>query len=447
MSSNRLSRRTLLRGVGTVMALPFLEAMAPLGVLAQSVKKRPNRMAFIFVPNGIHMPAWRPALEGTAFELPSTLQPLSKVRNSLTVLSGLAQTNAFALGDGGGDHARSAAAFLTGCHPRKTYGADIKAGISADQLAAMKVGNRTRFASLELGCERGGMNGNCDSGYSCAYSSNIAWRGEAQPLAHEVDPRAVFERLFGNGDADESAESRQLRQSDRISVLDFVLDDANRLKSKLGNKDQSKLDEYFTGVREIENRVALAEKSNLASKLAGADKPSGIPSDFGEHMRLMFDMMLLAFQADMTRIATFMVCNDGSNRGYKDIGVPEGHHDCSHHGGDKIKQAKVQTINHFHIEQLAYLLNRMDAIHEAEGSMLDNSMVVYGAGISDGDRHNHDDLPILLAGRGAGTIKSGRHIAYPNPTPMTNLFLSMLDRMGVPADHIGDSTGRLQQLF
>ena len=362
-------------------------------------------------------------------------------------MSGLAQTNAFALGDGGGDHARSAAAFLTGCHPRKTYGADIKAGISVDQLAAMKVGNNTRFASLEIGCERGGMNGNCDSGYSCAYSSNIAWRGEAQPLAHEVDPRAVFERLFGNGDADESAESRQLRQSDRVSVLDFVLDDANRLKNKLGNKDQSKLDEYFTGVREIENRVAMAEKSNIASKLAGADKPSGIPSDFGEHMRLMFDMMLLAFQADITRIATFMVANDGSNRGYKEIGVPEGHHDCSHHGGDKVKQAKIQTINHFHLEQLAYFLNRMDAIHEAEGTMLDNSMIVYGAGISDGDRHNHDDLPILMAGKGAGTIKSGRHISYKNPTPMTNLFLSMLDRMGVPADHIGDSTGRLQQLF
>lgn len=447
MSSIRLSRRTLLRGVGTVMALPFLEAMAPLGVLAQSVKKRPNRMAFIFVPNGIHMPAWRPTVEGTAFELPSTLQPLNKVRNSITVLSGLAQTNAFALGDGGGDHARSAAAFLTGCHPRKTYGADIKAGVSVDQLAAMKIGNQTRFASLEIGCERGGMNGNCDSGYSCAYSSNIAWRGEAQPLAHEVDPRAVFERLFGNGDEGESAESRQLRQSDRVSVLDFVLEDANRLKTKLGNKDQSKLDEYFTGVREIEHRVALAEKSNIAGRLAGADKPSGIPNDFGEHMRLMFDMMLLAFQADMTRVATFMVANDGSNRGYKDIGVPEGHHDCSHHGGDKIKQEKVRTINHFHVEQLAYLLNRMDAIHEAEGTMLDNSMVVYGAGISDGDRHNHDDLPILLAGKGGGTIKSGRHIAYQNPTPMTNLFLSMLDRMGVPADHIGDSTGRLQQLF
>ncbi len=447
MSKNLISRRTLLRGVGTVMALPFLEGMVPTSALAQSVKKRPVRMAFVFVPNGIHMPSWTPAYEGELSVLPATLQPLNKIKSSLMVLSGLAQSNAFALGDGGGDHARSAAAFLTGCHPRKTYGADIRAGISADQLAASRIGNQTRFPSLELGCERGGINGNCDSGYSCAYSSNIAWKGEALPLAHEVDPRAVFERLFSNGDPDESAESRQLRQSDRMSVLDFVLEDANQLKNRLGNRDQNKLDEYFTGVREIERRVALAEKSNIAAKLAGSDKPTGVPAEFGDHMKLMFDMMLLAFQADLTRVATFMVANDGSNRGYKEVGVPEGHHDCSHHGGDKMKQTKVQTINQFHMDQFAYFVNKMDSIHEADGTLLDNSMIVYGAGISDGDRHNHDDLPIILAGKGGGTIKSGRHVSYHNPTPMTNLFLSMLDRVGVPADHIGDSTGRLQQLF
>ncbi len=445
--SAKISRRTLLHGVGTAMALPFLEAMIPTSVLAQSAKKRPNRMAFIFVPNGIHMASWTPKTTGIMSELPQTMQPLNNVRGSINVLSGLAQSNAFALGDGGGDHARSAAAFLTGCHPRKTYGADIKAGISVDQLAAARIGNQTRFASLEIGCERGGINGNCDSGYSCAYSSNISWRGEAQPMAHEVDPRAVFERLFNNGDPEETAESRQLRQNDRMSVLDFVLEDANKLKGKLGSHDQNKLDEYFTGVREIERRVALAEKSNIAGRLAGSDKPTGIPNEFGDHMRLMFDMMLLAFQADMTRIVTFMVANDGSNRGYKDIGVPEGHHDCSHHGGDVKKLAKVQSINQYHVTQLAYFLNKMESIKEGEGSMLDNSMIVYGAGISDGDRHNHDDLPILLAGKGGGTIKSGRHMAYNNPTPMTNLFLSMLDRVGVPADHIGDSTGRLQQLF
>jgi Protein of unknown function (DUF1552) len=448
MSANaKISRRTLLRGAGTAMALPLLEAMVPTSVLAQSMKKRPNRMAFIFVPNGIHMASWTPKAPGTMSELPQTLQPLNGVRSSLNILTGLAQSNAFALGDGGGDHARSAAAFLTGCHPRKTYGADIKAGISVDQIAASRVGNLTRFASLELGCERGGINGNCDSGYSCAYSSNIAWRGEAQPLAHEVDPRAVFERLFNNGDPTETAETRKLRQNDRMSVLDFVLEDANSLKGKLGTHDQAKLDEYFTGVREIERRLVLAEKSTVGDRLAGSDKPTGVPNDFGEHMRLMFDMMFLAFQADLTRVVTFMVANDGSNRGYKDIGVPEGHHDCSHHGGDPKKLAKVQAINQYHVEQLGYFLNKMQSIKEADGTMLDNSMIVYGAGISDGDRHNHDDLPILMAGKGAGTIKTGKHLVYNNPTPMTNLFLSMLDRMGVPADHIGDSTGRLQQLF
>lgn len=447
MSLPHLSRRTFLSGLGTAMALPFLEAMVPTTALAQSIKKKTVRMAFVFVPNGIHMPAWTPTANGTDFILPPTLEPLNGIKSSLMVLSGLAQNNAFALGDGGGDHARSAAAFLTGCHPRKTDGADIKAGISVDQLAAMHIGNQTRFASLEIGCERGGMNGNCDSGYSCAYSSNIAWRGEATPVAHEVDPRAVFERLFGNGDPNESAESRHLRQSDRMSVIDFVLDDANRLKNKLGVKDQSKLDEYFTGVREVERHLALTEKSNVAMKLAGADMPTGIPNDFGAHMRLLYDMLHLAFQTDVTRVATFMICNDGSNRGYKEIGVPEGHHDCSHHGGDKVKQAKVQTINRFHMEQFAYFVNKMQATREVDGTLLDNSMLVYGAGISDGDRHNHDDLPILMAGTGGGTIKTGRHISYQNPTPMTNLFLSMLDRVGVNADHIGDSTGRLQQLF
>jgi hypothetical protein len=441
-----IDRRTLLRGVGTLMALPMLEAMAPLGVLAQSVKKSPVRMAFMFVPNGIHMPAWTPAKEG-ALELMPSMQPLAKVKDSLTVLTGLTQHNAFALGDGGGDHARSSAAFLTGCHPRKTDGADIKAGISADQLGAQRIGNNTRFPSLELGCERGAQAGNCDSGYSCAYSSNISWRGEASPLAHEVDPRAVFERLVGGSDPDESTESRKRRETYKKSVLDFVMEDAKNLQSKLGVHDQNKLDEYLTGVREIERRVELAEKANIAGRLAIADRPTGVPADFGEHIRLMCDMLLLAFQTDMTRIATFMLANDGSNRGYANIGVPEGHHDCSHHGGDKTKQAKIQQINTFHLTQLAYLLEKMQAVKEGNGTLLDNCMIVYGAGISDGDRHNHDDLPILLAGKGGGTIKTGRHVRYQDGTPLTNLFLCMLDRMGVHAEMLGDSSGRLEQLI
>lgn len=442
----KISRRTLLRGAGTLMALPLLEAMMPLSALAQSQKKKVVRMAFMFVPNGIHMPAWTPATEG-AFELPQTLTPLKNVKDSISVLTGLTQHNAFALGDGGGDHARSSAAWLTGCHPRKTDGADIKAGISADQLAAQRIGNNTRFPSLELGCERGAQAGNCDSGYSCAYSSSIAWRSENTPVAHEVDPRAVFERLFGGSEPGETADARKRREYYRKSVLDFVLEDAKSLQSKLGVRDQGKLDEYFTGVREIERRLDLADKANLTGRLAGADRPAGVPADFGEHIRLLADMMLLAFQTDMTRIATFMIANDGSNRGYASIGVPEGHHDCSHHGRDPVKQEKVQKINTFHITQLAYLLEKMQAIKEDDGTLLDNTMLVYGAGISDGDRHNHDDLPILLAGKGGGTIKSGRHVTYQNGTPMTNLLLSMLDRMGVHAETLGDSSGKLQQLI
>ncbi len=448
MTNPVISRRTLLRGLGTAFALPMLEGMIPMSALAQSGKKaaRINRMAFMFVPNGIHMDAWTPTTEG-AFELPATLQPLKKVKDSISVLTGLTQQNAFALGDGGGDHARSAAAFLTGCHPRKTDGADIKAGISADQLAAMHIGNQTFFPSLEIGCERGGQSGNCDSGYSCAYSSNISWRGEASPVAKEIDPRLVFERLFANGNPGDTQESIARRKIYRTSILDSVLEDATRLKTRLGTHDQSKLDEYFSSVREIERRLDWAEKTNAAQKITASDRPTGVPNDFGEHIRLLGDMMVLAFQADLTRVCTFMICNDGNNRSYKEIGVPEGHHDCSHHGRNPEKQAKVQQINTFHTTQLAYILEKMQAIKEPEGTLLDNTMLVYGAGISDGDRHNHDDLPILLAGKGAGTIKSGHHTTYKNGTPMTNLFLSMLDRVGVPAEHIGDSTGRLNMLF
>ncbi len=448
MTEPKIARRTFLRGAGTVMALPLLEAMVPLTALAQSVKKeKPLRMAFFFVPNGIHMPAWTPEADGTLTKLPSILEPLEKVKSSLTVMTGLTQHNAFALGDGGGDHARSTAAFLTGCHPRKTDGADIKAGISADQLAAQRIGSRTRFPSLELGCERGGQNGNCDSGYSCAYSSNIAWRAENQPVAKEIDPRLVFERLFGTGDERESVETRHKRETYQQSILDFVLEDASKLKRQLGVHDQTKLDEYFTGVREIEQRLTSLERGQLVSKLPGGTKPTGVPSDFGEHLRLLEDMLLLAFQTDQTRIATFMIANDGSNRAYNAIGVPEGHHDMSHHGHDPVKQEKVRQINRFHMTQFAYFLEKMQGIKELDGTMLDNSMIVYGAGISDGDRHNHDDLPVLLAGRGGGAIKAGRHVTYPNNTPMTNLFLSMLDRMGVHAETLGDSTGRLQQLI
>ena len=444
----KISRRTVLRGMGAAIALPTLEAMLPLSALAQSgPKAKVVRMAYLFVPNGIHMPAWTPTAEGPNFALTPTLEPLAKVRDSVSVLSGLTQKNAFDLGDGGGDHARSAAAWLTGVHPRKTAGADIAAGVSIDQLAAAHIGAKTPFASLEIGCERGGQNGDCDSGYSCAYSGNISWRTPSFPMAKEVDPRAVFDRLFGGDDAQETAKSRLMRDSDRQSILDFVLGDAGRLKNTLGARDRDKLDEYLTGVREIEQRLHKSSRIHQAASTAGISAPTYMPEDYGEHIRLMSDMMVLAFQTDLTRICTFMWANEGSNRSFRSIGIPEGHHDLSHHGGLKEKQEKLAQINHFQVSQLAYLLEKMQSIQEHDGSLLDNSMIVFGGGISDGDRHNHDDLPILLAGKGGGTIKTGRHLVYQDYTPMANLYLSMLDRVGVKTEKFADSSGRLQMLF
>ncbi|OJU62472.1 MAG: hypothetical protein BGO01_08295 [Armatimonadetes bacterium 55-13] len=446
---NPINRRTFLRGVGTAMALPLLDAMLPLNALAQSAAKavKPMRMAFMFVPNGISMEHWTPASEGAGYALPSVLDPIKDLKDDFSILTGLSQDNAFALGDGPGDHARSTACWLTGVHPKKTSGADIKSGISVDQVAAKAVGGLTPFASLEIGCERGAMAGDCDSGYSCAYSSNIAWRSESTPVAKEVNPRLVFERLFGSGDKAGQEQSRARRDLFTQSILDIVMEDATRLKSRLGKRDQGKLDEYFESVRDIEKRIIKLEQVGRDMALAQASRPTGIPHDYGEHIRLMGDMMVLAFQADLTRICTFMFANDGSNRSYPMIGVPEGHHDMSHHGKDPAKLEKKRLIDQYHIDQLGYVLRKLKSIKETDGTMLDNTMVVYGAGISDGDRHNHDNLPILFAGKAGGAFKTGRHVVYKNHTPLNNLYLSMLDRMGVRIESLGNSTGKLAQLW
>jgi hypothetical protein len=448
--SKPISRRTLLKGIGTMMALPAMEAMLPASAFASQAAKaaKVNRMAFIFVPNGVNMDHWRPGAAGALGELPTILKPLEPVKGSLNVMSGLAQDWAHAHGDGPGDHARSAAAWLTGVKPLKTAGADIHCGTSVDQYAARELEKVTRFGSLEIGCEGGALAGDCDSGYSCAYSSTISWKTDTQPLAKEVRPRAVFERLFGSGDAMEEAQSRARREMRRASVLDFVLEDAASLRGKLGTRDQQKLDEYFTSIREIEQRLAKMESSQAQEVLAGAQMPpTGLPRDRGEHIRLMGDMMILAFQADLTRVATFMFANEGSNRPYREINVVDGHHDISHHGGDPAKLEYKRQIDVFHAEQLAYILTKMQSIQEPTGTLLDNSMIVYGGGISDGNRHNHNDLPILLAGGGAGYLKGGRHNVVAANTPMSNMFLNMLDWMNIPMDHLGDSTGRLQGVF
>ena len=442
-----LHRRTFLKGLGAAVSLPLLESMTPVRAMAADTRP-PTRMAFLFVPNGVHMEEWKPAATGAYYDLPRILKPLSPVKRDLCVLSGLTQDKGRANGDGPGDHARSAGVFLTGVQPLKSEGSEIRAGVSVDQFAAQRIGHETRFASLELGTERGRQSGKCDSGYSCAYSNNVSWRDSTTPMAKETNPRLVFERLFGNDREGERNESLARRQRYQKSILDFVLEDARALTNKVSGNDRQKLDEYLTAVREIEQRIERAETSNApqADMLAGLDKPEGVPDSYGEHIRLMGDMMILAFQTDVTRISTFMLANAGSNRSYRPIGVNEGHHSLSHHQNKRDKLDKISKINTFHIEQLSYMLQKMKSISEGAGSLLDNCMIVYGSGISDGNRHNNENLPVILAGHGGGWIRSGRHIQYSGDTPLNNLFVTMLNQAGATVESFNDSTGPLPLL-
>ena len=434
----------MLRGMGTAIMLPWLEAMGPLsawGDQPMSGSDAPNRMAFVYVPNGKNMVDWTPQKEGFQYDLPPILEPLAPMRDKMMVLTGLTADKARAHGDGGGDHARAMGAFLTGAQPRKTDGTNIRAGVSVDQVAAARIGDKTRLSSIEIGCEHGSMAGNCDSGYSCVYSSTMSWRSGTQPLPKEVNPKLVFERLFGA--APDAVRSE--RDARRRSILDFVLEDSKDLSKRLGTNDVRKLDEYFASVRDIELRMERAETLPSVST-PDYVVPAGVPSDYEEHIRLMCDMLVLAFQADVTRVVTFVVANEGSNRPYPFVNVREGHHDLSHHAGDEEKKAKIREINLFHTKNLAYLLEKLDSVAEGDGTLLDHSMIVYGSGNSDGNRHNHDDLPILLAGGGCGTLNTGRHVRYAKETPLNNLWLAMLNRMDVEMTQLGDSTGELPNL-
>lgn len=442
--TNALKRRTFLKGIGTTMALPLLEIMQPqqslFSAAATSAGKAPVRTAFIFFPNGVIGPSWMPEATGKKYELPKSLKPLENVKSEFNVITGLAQINARALGDGAGDHARCASVYLTSSHPTKTSGADIKAGISVDQVAAQQLGHQTRLPSLELGLVRGRNAGQCDSGYSCAYSSNISWRTPTTPTAKEIVPKLAFERLFGGGPEKEKQRARHLKN--RQSILDLVKNDANQLKKQLGKSDQRKMDEYFSSVREIELRI---ERSTDQEKIKPPEMklPDGIPTELQEHIRLMYDLLVLAFQTDTTRIATFMVGNAGSNRTYPMVGVNSGHHELSHHRNDKKKIADIQKIDEYLSSQFGYFLNRLKSTPEGNSNLLDNSMICYGSAIGDGNRHTHHDLPIILAGKGGGTIKTGFHHKVPTETPLSNLFVSMLDRMGASVRSFGDSTGHL----
>ena len=442
--SDRISRRLALKGLGASVALPWLESMGPVTAWAsdsKSARKAPNRMAFLYVPNGKNMADWTPEAEGTAFQLPSILQPLAAVKDDLLVLTGLTADKARAHGDGGGDHARALAAFLTGVQPRKTDGTDIRSGISVDQVAASRIGDQTRLPSLEIGTEAGSMAGNCDSGYSCVYSSTMVWKSATQPLPKEVNPKLVFERLFGSGGDAE----RKKRDALRKSILDFVRADAADLTGKVSRNDQRKLDEYFTSIRDIEQRIERAETLPPV-EAPGIPTPQGIPGSYAEHIRLMCDLMALGFQADVTRICTFVLANEGSNKPYPFINVPEGHHDLSHHGNDAKKKEKIRDINTFHVTQLAYLLEKLKSIPEGDGTLLDHCMIAYGSGNSDGNAHNHDNLPILVAGKGGGTLQTGRHVRFAKDTPLNNLWLSLLERMDVRLPFLGDSSGALPGL-
>lgn len=444
--SHSFSRRHVLHGLGVSLALPWLESVCPLARAVNVAPTPPQRIGFIFVPNGVHLPDWTPQTEGFGFQLPYILDPLSSVQDDILVISGLTHDKGRANGDGPGDHARSASVFLTGAQPRKTDGSNIRSGVSVDQVAAQAVGKATRFASLELGCEQGRTAGGCDSGYSCAYSSNVSWSSESTPVGKETNPRFVFDRLFGNGNSKATTKDQQRRDVLKKSILDFIAEDARRLQKQLGKNDKRKLEEYLNGVREVERRVeGTADQSEIVSDV-DYPVPSGIPSDYGEHIRLMCDMMVLAFQTDSTRIATFMFANAASNRSYRQIDVPDGHHDLSHHGEDAAKLGKIRSINRFHVDQLSYLLQKMKATSDGDGNLLDNSTICYGSGISDGNRHNNENLPILIAGHGGGTVDPGRHIRVPEETPVCNLFMSILDRFGAPVEFIGDSTGRLSGL-
>ncbi|MEO8025086.1 MAG: DUF1552 domain-containing protein [Bryobacteraceae bacterium] len=443
LARKHISRRTLLRGLGAAIALPALDSMTP-AFAGSSGGKAPARMAFVYAPNGIVMRQWTPAVGGD-FPLvdplprsfPRILKPLEGLRNDIQVLSGLTQDGGRAHKDGPGDHARAAASFLTGAHPHKTAGADIYNGPSVDQIAAQRLGSATKFASLELTLEAGGQAGSCDSGYSCAYTNNISWRTPTNPMPPEGDPRQLFERLFAGYDTSETAPARALRLRQEKSILDQVMEDTRRLQGGLGPTDRRKLDEYLEAVRAIEIRIAGAEKS-AAQQAPSIERPDGVPAEFHEYARLMFDMLFVAFQTDTTRIATLMLGREGSTRTYREIDVPDAHHPITHHQHKADLIEKITKINTYHVEQFAYFLNRLRETPDGDGTLLDRSMIIYGSGISDGNAHWHHNLPVLLAGRGNGALQPGRHVLYPKETPMANLYLSMLDGFGVKVDTLGD---------
>jgi hypothetical protein len=445
ITQKHLPRRAFLRGLGTTLALPLLDSMAP-AMAGTKVGKPPVRLGFVYVPNGIIPGAWTPSAEGKNFQFNRIMQPLEAYRENLVVLSGLAQVQGRSFGSGGGDHARAGATWLTGVHPKKTGGFGIQAGVSADQIAAQELGKSTELASLEVSIDSPSLAGNCDSGYSCAYTNTISWRSETTPLPMEVNPRAVFERLFGDGQSTDSAARLKALQEQR-SILDYLAGSLDRIETKLGQSDRRKLTEYLEAIRDIERRIQKAEERSAAVEVPLINRPSAIPEDLTEHMKLMMDLQVIAFQADLTRVITFMMGREGSNRSYRHLGVPDGHHNCTHHQNDPEKIEKTTLIDTYHVQMFSYMVEKLKATPDGDGSLLDHSMILYGSSLSDGNNHLHDNLPLVLVGGGAGSIKGGRHVKYAGETPMNNLLLTMLETAGVQtSEKFGDSTGKVEHL-
>lgn len=440
-----ITRRTYLRGLSALVAVPAMESLmgpvASRALASSAVPAPPLRTAFVYVPNGVNVDKWYPEGEGVDYNLSESLQSLAPMQEHFQVLGGFGHENGTAGRDGAGDHARATASFLTGARPRKTAGSDIHLGISVDQVAANAIGEKTRYASLELSCDAARSSGSCDSGYSCAYQHNLAWKSDVTPVAAEANPRLAFERLFGDG-----RQTVKERIAQQKSILDFVADDTRALSKKLGQGDRQKLGEYLDGVRGIEKRIAKAEQFKMPD-VSNEKVPAGIPDSYREHVALMYDIMLLAFRTDQTRIATFMLAHDGSNRNFREIEVGEGHHELSHHQNKKEKLDKIARIDQFYVEEFSKFMTRMYETKEADGSsLLENSMILYGSGLRDPNRHQHHDLPLILAGHGQGKLTPGRRVVQKEETPLSNLFVSMLNIMGADEERFGDSTGRVENL-
>lgn len=446
-----MSRRAMLKGLGVAMALPMLDAMVPgsmgasQAMAAAGKSTTPTRMAFIFAPNGVNYDHWLPKGSGKRYDLSPTLKPLESVRQHVNIMTGLTLDKARANGDGPGDHARSSATFLTGAQARKTSGNDIRIGVSVDQFAAQQIGHSTRLPSLEIGMERGRSAGRCDSGYSCAYVSNVSWADEDSPVPKITNPIDVFERLFGEVGNVEAVAAKQDRLRRRASILDYVMHDTQRLERRLGKSDRNKIDEFQTSIREIERRVQLAKNSD-AIEVPDTPPPTELPTKLSERIDLMYDMMLLAFRMDVTRVSSFMLGNGGSNARFDELDIRDGHHTLSHHRNNAEMVEKIRRIDRYYAEGFAKFVKKMADTPDGRGSLLDHSMVLFGSGISDGNRHNHENLPIVMAGRANDSIDTGRLINYRRETPLCNLYMSMLDRVGADVAEFGDATGRLEGL-